>query len=412
LDSATRQGYIEADRKYICRTTPFPKDMVVQESEGCYVYDVNGKQYLDLLAGIAVNNVGHRNPEVVQAVIEQVQKSMHLMVYGKYVVPIQAELAELLAELTPAGLQTTFFCNSGCEGIEGALKTARKYTGRSRIISCERAFHGRTFGALSVTWREPYRKPFEPLLPDVYFIPFNDLDAAREAIDEKTACIIVEPIQGEGGVRVPDDDYLPGLREICNRTGALLILDEVQTGFGRTGKWFCCDHWDVSPDIMVLAKALGGGMPLGAFIGRPEVMATLSNPMLSHLTTFGGHPVCCAASKAAIEFMKREDLPAKAAERGQQFIDGLRAMQAAYPNVIKDVRGKGLLLGFELASLDVMAKFVHEIHEENVIIGDSLNDDVTARLEPPLTITAAQVDDGLARLTRACQATARAVSAG
>ena len=406
MDEATRKEYIKADRQHICRTTPFPKDMVVERSEGCWIYTVDGGEYLDLLAGIAVCNVGHRNQEVVEAVKAQLDRAMHTMVFGKYVIPVQVDAAKLLAEVTPPELQTTFYTNSGCEGIEGALKTARKYTGRSRIISCQRAFHGRTFGALSVTWREHYRKPFEPLLPDVHFIPFNDLDAAREAIDEQTAAIIIEPVQGEGGVRIPDDDYLPGVRELCDQTGALLIYDEVQTGFGRTGKWFACEHWGAAPDIMVLAKALGGGMPIGAFIGKPEVMDTLCNPMLSHLTTFGGHPVSCAASKAAIEYMKREDLPAKSAERGEQFMAGLRAQQERYPSVIKEVRGLGLMIGFELQSKDVMAVLVDEVHKENLIIGDSINDDVTARLEPPLTITAEEVDEGLARLERAFQATA------
>jgi acetylornithine/succinyldiaminopimelate/putrescine aminotransferase len=407
MDEATRQAYIAADRKYICRTTPFPKDMVVEGSEGCSIYTADGQEYLDLLAGIAVCNVGHRNPEVVAAVKAQLDKSMHTMVFSKYIIPIQVDAARLVAEVTPEPLQTVFFTNSGCEGIEGALKTARKFTGRSRIISCQRAFHGRTFGALSVTWREHYRKPFEPLVPDVHFIPFNDLDAARRAIDDRTAAFIVEPVQGEGGVRIPDDDYFPRIRKLCDETGTLLIFDEVQTGFGRTGKWFACEHWDMAPDIMVLAKAMGGGMPIGAFIGRPEVMDTLCNPMLSHLTTFGGHPVCCAAVVAAIEFMQREDLPARSAERGAQFMAGLRAQQARYPGVIKEVRGLGLMIGIELHSKEVMVPFVEHVHREHLIIGDSINDDVTARLEPPLTITAAQVDDALARLDRAFSATAR-----
>lgn len=410
MDEATRAAYIEADRKYICRTTPFPKDLVVAESKGCSIVSVDGQVYLDLLAGIAVCNVGHRNDAVVAAVKDQLDRSMHTMVFGKYVIPVQVEAAALLAEVTPPGLQTTFFANSGCEGIEGALKTARKYTGRSRIISCQRAFHGRTFGALSVTWREHYRKPFEPLVPDVHFVPFNDLEAACRAIDDRTAAIIIEPIQGEGGVRIPDDDYLPGVREACDRAGALLIFDEVQTGFGRTGKWFACEHWNVVPDIMVLAKALGGGMPIGAFIGRPEVMDTLCEPMLSHLTTFGGHPVCCAAARAAMEFTRQEDLPGKATERGAQFMAGLREQQARYPSVIKEVRGLGLMIGIELQSKETMAAYVDEVHKQHVIIGDSINDDVTARLEPPLTITVAEVDEALARLDLACRAAARSMA--
>jgi acetylornithine/succinyldiaminopimelate/putrescine aminotransferase len=316
------------------------------------------------------------------------------MVFGKFVVPIQVEVGELLAQITPEPLQTSFLTNSGTEAIEGALKLARKYTGRSKIISTERAFHGRTFGALSVTWRELYRKPFEPLLPGVEFIPYNDLGAARAALTEEVAAIILEPIQGEGGVRVPDDDYLPGLRRMCDEAGALMILDEVQTGFGRTGEWFACDHWKVVPDVICMAKALGGGLPLGAFIARPQVMATFSDPPLSHLTTFGGNAVSCAAAKAAIQFMQREELPAKARLLGRELMDGLRQIQNRHI-IIKDVRGRGLLIGLELADQAVTERFVENAYQRGVIMGWTINAQAVVRLAPPLVITQGQIEEAL-----------------
>jgi len=366
----------------------------VESSHGCIIRAADGREFLDLIAGIAVCNVGHCNPEVAAAIKEQADQALHTMVYGKFVVPIQVELAELLAQITPAPLQTSFLTNSGTEAIEGALKLARKYTGRSKFISTERGFHGRTFGALSVTWRELYRKPFEPLLPGVEFIPYDDLEAARTAVTDEVAAIILEPIQGEGGVRVPADDYLPGLRQICDETGALMILDEVQTGFGRTGEWFACDLWNVAPDVICMAKALGGGLPLGAFIGRPEVMATFSDPPLSHLTTFGGNAVSCAAAKAAIKFMQRQDLPAKARLLGRELMDGLRQIQGRH-TIIKDVRGRGLLIGLELADQALTERFVENAYQRGVIMGWTINAQAVVRLAPPLVITQGQIEEAL-----------------
>ena len=394
MDKHEIQRYKQADHDYLCATAPGEKDIVVESSHGCTIRAADGREFLDLIAGIAVCNVGHCNPEVAAAVKEQVDKALHTMVYGKFVVPIQVEVGELLAEITPAPLRTTFLTNSGTEAIEGALKLARKYTGRSRLISTERGFHGRTFGALSVTWREIYRKPFEPLLPDVHFIPFNDLEAARSAITDEVAAIILEPIQGEGGVRVPDDDYLPGLRKICDDVGALMILDEVQTGFARTGEWFACDLWNVVPDVICMAKAMGGGLPLGGFISRPEVMATFSDPPLSHLTAFGGNAVSCAAAKAAIQFMLREDLPAKARLRGREFMDGLREIQGRH-TIIKDVRGRGLLIGLELANQQVTERFVDHAYDQGVIMGWTINAEAVVRLAPPLVITQGQIEEAL-----------------
>jgi len=395
MKSKTIEQYKKTDRQHVAATSPRVKDIVVEESHGCIIRAADGREFLDLIAGIAVCNVGHCNPEVAAAIKEQADKALHTMVYGKFVVPAQVEVAELLDEITPADLTTTFFTNSGTEAIEGALKLARKYTGRSRLITTERGFHGRTFGALSVTWREVYRKPFEPLLPDVHFIPYNDLDAAREAITDEVAAIIVEPIQGEGGVRIPDDDYLPGLRQICDEAGALMILDEIQTGFGRTGEWFACNLWGVTPDVICMAKAMGGGLPLGGFISRSEVMATFSDPPLSHLTTFGGNAVSCAAARAAIQFMQRENLPAKAKERGQQLMEGLRDIQQRH-NIVTDVRGRGLIIGLEFESPEVTAEFDAHAYSRGVIMGAAtINNESVVRLAPPLIITEQEIEQAL-----------------
>jgi acetylornithine/N-succinyldiaminopimelate aminotransferase len=354
----------------------------------------DGTEYLDLIAGISVNSVGATNPEVAAAVREQVDKLAHAMVFGVYVVPSQVEAAKLLAQITGPDLQQTFFTNSGTEANEGALKLARKYTGRKKLITMDRAFHGRTMGSLSVTWREVYRKPFEPLVPMVEFIPFSDIKAAEKAIDDETAGVIIEPIQSEGGVRVPDDEYMPRLKEICTERGALLIFDEVQTGLARTGKWFCGEHWDVWPDVLALGKAIGGGLPMGAFMSSREILSTFYKPSKSHITTFGGNAVVCAASKAAIEFMIREKLPDKAAERGAQLTEGLRSLQKRF-DFIKDVRGKGLLIGLELDDAARAERFSNVAQDKGVLLGWSMYAEATIRLAPPLVITAKEIDKGL-----------------
>ena len=394
MDLATMSLYIEEDAEYICQTAPPPKRKLVEEAHGCTVTMADGTEYLDLIAGISVNSVGATNPEVAAAVKEQVDKLAHAMVFGVYVVPVQVDVAKLLAQITGPNLQQTFFANSGTEAIEGALKLARKYTGRKKWITMERGFHGRTFGSLSVTWREVYRKPYEPLVPMVEFIPFSDIKAAEKAIDDETAGVIIEPIQSEGGVRVPDDDYMPALREICTHRGALLIFDEVQTGFGRTGKWFCGEHWGVWPDVLALGKAIGGGLPMGAFMSSREIMSTFYKPSKSHITTFGGNAVVCAASKAAIEFMIREKLPNSAEQRGKQMMEGLRDLQRRF-SFIKDVRGKGLLIGLELDDAARTERFSNEAEDRGVLLGWSMYAEATVRLAPPLIITAEEVDQGL-----------------
>ena len=375
----------------------------VVRAGGATVYTRDGREYLDFLAGIGVNNVGHSHPDVVAAVQEQAGKYLHAMVYGEYIQEPQVRLAQLLGTVTPEPLAVVYFTNSGTEANEGALKLAKKYTGRRRLVAFVNSYHGDTHGSLSVTGRDVYRTPFLPLLPDVELLPFDDL-AALERIDETVAGVITEPIQGEGGVRVPSAEWLPALRRRCTEVGALLIFDEVQTGFGRTGKLWAGEHWNVVPDVLVLAKALGGGMPLGAFVGAAEVMSTLSHdPPLAHVTTFGGHPVCCAAGLASLEVILADDLPARAARTGERIRAELRAMGARHGGV-RDVRGLGMLIGLELDSPARTRAFAERAFADGVIVGWTLHSNTVIRLAPPLNISDDDLERGLRVLENALQA--------
>ena len=321
----------------------------------------------------------------------QVADHAHVNVYGRFVLPAQVEIAERLARVAPGDLEVAYLTSTGTEAIEGALKLARKYTGRKRYVAFERAFHGRTFGALSVSWKPQYRQPFEPLLDGVDFVPFDDLDAVREAVSDDTAAVIVEPIQGEGGVRVPSDDFLGGLREICDDSGALLIVDEVQGAMGRTGRWFSFELWDIVPDIIVLAKAFGGGLPLGAFVSTPEIFATFLDPPLSHLTTFGGNPVSCAAAVAAFDIIERDGLLAAAESKGAELQRRLESTREQFPELITDVRGRGLWLAIDLPP-DLTMPIVNEMESRGVIVGSMLNSEGTVRIAPPLIVAPAEMD--------------------
>jgi acetylornithine/succinyldiaminopimelate/putrescine aminotransferase len=366
----------------------------VERARGATLVTRDGRRYIDLLAGIGVNNVGHAHPAVVAAVQGQAEKYLHAMVYGEYVLEPQVRLAALLAEVAPPPLSVVYFTNSGTEANEGALKLARKHTGRQTLIAFENSYHGDTFGSLSVTGRAVYRDPFRPLLPEVEFLPFGDAEALAR-IDRTVAGVITEPIQGEGGVRVPPDGWLPALRRRCTEAGALLIFDEVQTGMGRTGRLFACEHWGVVPDVLVLAKALGGGMPLGAFIGAPEVMRCLSHdPPLAHVTTFGGHPVCCAAGLASLRVILEENLPARAGRVGARIRAALEAMGARHGGV-REVRGLGMLIGLELESAERTRAFAGRAFAEGVIVGWTLHSDRVIRLAPPLNISEAELERGL-----------------
>ena len=380
-------------RRHICQTSDAPLGLTVARASGATVWDTEGRAHLDLLAGMGVANVGHAHPEVVAAVHAQAERYLHVMVYGEFVQEPQVRLAARLAGLLPEPLSTVFFTSSGAEAIEGALKTARKHTGRSGLIAFAGGFHGDTFGALSIGGNPRYRAPFEPLLPDVRVVPWND-EAALAAIDERTAAVVVEPIQAEAGVRIPAPGFLEALRRRCDATGALLVLDEVVTGFGRTGRLFAFERAGIVPDLLVLAKALGGGLPLGAFVGSPAVMATLAHdPPLAHVTTFGGHPLSCAAGLAALDVLVRENLPARATALGATIRDGLRAHVGR--GGLRAVRAVGLLLGLDFADAAACARFARRAWNSGLILNWTLHDDTVVRLAPPLVLTDAETTRAL-----------------
>jgi acetylornithine/N-succinyldiaminopimelate aminotransferase len=384
----------ERFERYLCRTSAAPLGLEVARASGAWIETTDGRRYLDFMAGIGVANVGHAHPMVIRAIREQSERYLHAMVYGEYILAPQVRLAERLGTLAPDPLQVVYFTNSGTEANEGALKLAKKVTGRRHFVAFQNSYHGDSQGSLSVTGRDVYRRPFEPLLPGVRFLPFDEL-APLEAIDETTAAAIVEPIQGEGGVRVPGPDFLTALRRHCSKAGALLIFDEVQTGMGRTGRLFAGEHWGVVPDVLVLAKAVGGGMPLGAFVGAPEHMAALSvDPPLSHVTTFGGHPVCCAAGLAALEVLLTERLVERAASAGERLGDGLQALDRG-TGAVTDVRGLGLLVGLELRDGPLTERFAAACLERGLIVGWTLHTNQVIRLAPPLTLSDAELDQGL-----------------
>ncbi len=378
-------------------------ETVEWEAQGVVVRDVHGREYLDFSGGPAVFALGHRHPRVVRAVVEQIQR-MPMSVRAMPRRP-EAELAALLAEVTPGDLRYSFFCNSGAEAVEGALKLARLVTGRPGFVATEGAFHGKTFGALSASGREKYRRPFEPLLPGFRHVPFGDADALAEAVDGSVAAVVVEPIQGEGGVRIPPDDYLPRVREICDRAGALLIVDEVQTGLGRTGRMFACEHWGVVPDILTLAKALGGGvMPIGAFVARPHLWEAFTQDPYLHSSTFGGNPAACAAGVATLQVLLEERLPERAAAMGELLLSSLREVAGRHPRWVREVRGKGLLVGVEFTDPDVALLASAEAMARGVIFFFSLNRPEVVRLAPPLIVERRHVETACRALDSALEA--------
>jgi len=368
------------------QTTNFPLLLEFERAEGVYMYNSEGTAYLDLISGIGVSNLGHSHPYVVKAIKNQVDKYMHLMVYGEYVQTPQVRFAEKLVSILPDNLQSVYFTNSGAEAVEGALKLAKRYTGRQQIIACKDSYHGSTQGALSVMGNEEFKQAYRPLLPGVSFIHFNNIDDL-ELITNQTACVIIETIQGEAGIRVPDVNYMQALRARCDETGTLLILDEIQAAFGRTGKLFAFQHFAIEPDILLLAKALGGGMPVGAFISSNEIMGSLKeNPILGHITTFGGHPVCCAAGLAALEVLINENLIAGVAEK-----EALFKKLLVHP-VIKEVRGKGLMLAAEFESFDLNKKIIDRCIENGVVTDWFLHCSNSMRIAPPLIITNEEIE--------------------
>jgi acetylornithine/succinyldiaminopimelate/putrescine aminotransferase len=357
----------------------------IEKAEGIWLYAPDGRQYADLISGVSVSNIGHSNPYVVQAIKNQLDKHMHLMVYGEYIQAPQVKLAKMLADNLPSELNCTYFVNSGSEAVEGALKLAKRVTGRTEIIAFQNAYHGSTQGALSVMGSEEYKYAFRPLLPAISFLEFNRR-SDLEKINRNTACVIAEPIQGEAGIRVPDKDFIRYLSEKCSETGALLILDEIQTGFGRTGSLFSFLSMGIVPDILVMAKSLGGGLPLGAFISSREILASFkSNPVLGHITTFGGHPVSCTAGLASLEFLLKEDIINQVKGKEELFRKYL-----IHP-VIKEIRGKGLLLAVETGDKETCSRVIRKGLENGVVLDNFLFCDTALRISPPLTITETEI---------------------
>ena len=377
---------------YLARLMSFAGFGVEMRAEGCYVYNQDGRVYLDCLGGYGVFSLGHRHPKIVEAVKSQLDH-MGLSAKAFFSQPT-ATLARKLAEELPEGVDYTFFCNSGTEAVEAALKFAKAVTGRKKIVSTLGSYHGKTMGALSATGREKYRKRFEPLLPGVEFVPFGSLEAAEATIDSETACVIIEPIQGEGGIVVPPQGYLAGLRKLCDAKGALLIVDEVQTGLGRTGIMFACDAERVRPDMITLAKALGGGvMPIGSISGTPAIFNSIfsENP-LAHTSTFGGNGLACAAGIATLDVIKSEGLVDRSNEMGARLKSGLEQVKVAQTDLIADVRGRGLMLGVEFAIDEVGELAVAQMLKRGMFVAYTLNNPRVLRFEPPLVINESQVD--------------------
>jgi len=371
--------------QYNAQTSSTPLLLEFVKAKGIYLFDRDGKKYIDLIAGIGVSNVGHCHPKVVEAVQKQAETYMHLMVYGEYVQSPQVNFAKALADVLPANLNCTYFVNSGAEAVEGAMKLAKRFTNRTEIIACKNSYHGSTQGALSLMGNEEFKQAYRPLLPDIKFINFNDsLDLAQ--ITANTSAVFIETIQGEAGIRIPDLTYLKELRKKCDETGTLLVFDEIQCGFGRTGKMFGFEHFDVIPDILLLAKGIGGGMPIGAFISSSQLMSVFTeNPILGHITTFGGHPVSCAAGLATLDVILEEDLVQDVQKKGDLFKALLQ-----HP-AIKEVRGKGLMLAIEFDSYETNKAIIDGCIADGLITDWFLHCSNSMRIAPPLTITAEEI---------------------
>jgi len=382
---------------HIAQTSDFPLALEIEKAEGVYMYGTDGKRYLDLISGIGVSNVGHRHPQVLSALHEQLDKHMHLLVYGEFIQSTQVQLAKTLSETlqfdsanpSPYGrIDNIYFTNSGTEAVEGAMKLAKRFTGRAEFISCFNAYHGSTQGALSLSGAESFKRNFRPLLTGIRNIEHGKIDDLKY-ITSKTAAVIIEIIGGESGVRVPSSEYIIALRHRCTEVGALLILDEVQTGFGRTGSFWAFEQYDIYPDVLLSAKGMGGGMPIGAFMASQQVMSVFkNNPVLGHITTFGGHPVSSAASLAALQVTLKENLAEKAIAKGELFKSLL------IHSKIKEVRGRGLMLAAEMESFEILKQTIDACIEKGVITDWFLFCDNSMRLAPPLIITEEQIREG------------------
>ena len=374
--------------KYQAQTTPYAAGFEVEKAEGSYIYGKDGRAYLDFVAGVSANTLGHSHPKMVNAIKEQADKYLHVMVYGEYAQEKPVELCRLLAEATPEPLEVTYLVNSGAEAIDGALKLAKRYTGREEIISMKNSYHGNTHGALSVSGNEFHKREFRPLLPMISFIEFNNEEEFSK-ITEKTACVIAEAIQGAAGFLTPSQNYFKNLKKRCEEVGALLILDEIQPGFGRTGKLFSFEHYDMVPDILVMGKGMGGGVPVGAFMSSAEIMKSLQySPKLGHITTFGGNPLIAAASYATLKEVLDSGLMNEVEEKEKLFRELL-----VHPK-IKKVNGRGLMLAVELESPEYTLDVAKRCMEKGLIVFWQLYRNEFMRISPPLTISKEEIKKG------------------
>ena len=370
---------------FLANTTNQPFGIEVVSAEGIYLVDRSGKKYIDLISGIAVSNLGHQNQHIKSALLDQLNKHLHIMVFGEFSQEIQNKLAQKLATLLPESLNCLYVVNSGTEANEAALKLDKRATGKSRLVSFRGAYHGSTHGSLSVSGNEQKKYAFRPLLPDVLQLPFNDCDAL-ESIDHQVAGVIIEPIQGDAGVRIPSKEFMAKLRRICDEHCILLIADEIQTGFGRTGKLFAYEHFDIVPDIVTIGKAFGGGMPIGGLVTSQKIMSLFtSNPPLGHITTFGGHPMCCAGALAGLEVLENENIVSKVEQKGVLFESLLKH------KMIKEIRRKGLFFAIELENPDIVQKVVEGCKNKGLLSFWFLSCPESFRIAPPLIITEKQI---------------------
>lgn len=382
---------------HVAQTSDEPMGLEIDRAEGPFIYTTDGKRYTDFISGIAVSSLGHRHPNVMEAIKKQLEKHLHVMVYGEFIQTPQSQFAQLLCDQLPDPLDRVYFVNSGTESVEGALKLAKKFTGRSKFVAFHNSYHGDTHGSLSVTGRNVYRDPYKPLLPNVHFSDFNS-GKVLDLIDQETAAVILEPIQGEGGIIPADKEWLKKVREKCDETDTLLIFDEIQTGFFRTGSLFAFQYYNVVPDIMCLAKAMAGGMPMGAFVSSSEIFEVFKkDPPLNHVTTFGGHPVSCAAAHASLETLLSDDFGVK----GEKIENRVREMLTG--DGIVEIRGRGAMLGLQLRDAELTQKVVNHCFEQGLILGWTLHSNSLIRIAPPLVIEQELLDESLQTITQAIQ---------
>jgi acetylornithine/succinyldiaminopimelate/putrescine aminotransferase len=381
---------------HLAQTSPSPLAFEIKKADGCLLYDINGKEYIDLIGGISVANIGHRHPKVIEAIKRQLDAYLHVMVYGEFVESPQVQFAKLLIDHLPPSLHSVYFTNSGAEAVEGSMKLAKRLTNRTEVIAFKNSYHGSTQGALSIMGDEYWRNSFRPLLPGILHLEYNSFDSLNE-ITDRTSCVITETVQAEAGIIVPSKEWMQELRKKCSETGALLILDEIQAGFGRTGKLWGFENFGIVPDILLLGKALGGGMPLGAFIAGKEIMSSLTeNPVLGHITTFGGHPICCAAGRAAMKVLLEEGMINEVKMKEELFRSLL-----IHPNV-KAVRSFGLWMAIEFDSFETTKKVIDACVEKGVMTDWLLFASNCLRISPPLIVNDEQIKRVCSVILQAC----------